>query len=54
MKFGFYRIGDPNKEIIMNKTAESMHHAVQFFAATKSLSIVDFLKIFAVVYINLK
>ena len=30
MKFGFYRKNDPEKEIIMTKTAEDMHQAVQF------------------------
>lgn len=52
MKFGFYRKNDPNKEIIMTKTAEDMHQAVQFFAAMKGLQVEQFLEIFSVT--NLK
>lgn len=48
MKFGFYRISDPNKEIISQQTCESMQQAVEFFAAVKGLTVMQFLDIFAV------
>jgi hypothetical protein len=52
MKFGFYRNNDPNKEIIMTQTAETMPQAVQFFAAMKGLSVEQFLEIFSVTNIK--
>ena len=52
MKFGFYRKNDPNKEVIMVQTAETMQQAVEFFAAMKGLSVQQFLEIFAVTNIK--
>ena len=52
MKFGFYRKNDPNKEIIMTKTAQDLQQAVEFFAAMKGLKVEQFLDIFAVTNLN--
>lgn len=48
MKFGFYRINDPSKEIINQQECENMQQAVEFFAAVKGLTVMQFLEIFAV------
>jgi hypothetical protein len=52
MKFGFYRKNDPNKEIIMVQSAETLQQAVQFFAAMKGLHVEQFLEIFSVTNIK--
>ena len=52
MKFGFYRKNDPNKEVIMVQTAETMQQAVQFFAAMKGLPVEQFLEIYSVTNIK--
>ena len=52
MKFGFYRKNDPNKEVIMAQSAETLQQAVEFFAAMKGLSVEQFLQIFSVTNIK--
>jgi hypothetical protein len=52
MKFGFYRKNDPNKEVIMVQSTETIQQAVEFFAAMKSLPVEQFLEIFSVTNIK--
>jgi hypothetical protein len=52
MKFGFYRKNDPNREVVMVQSAETMQQAVEFFAAMKGLSVEQFLEIFSVTNIK--